>query len=182
MINNKHQSFTFNNHDSLPKLFVYVSSWAILIVLQMLSLIPFVLWLVVLLPYYSLLIIAGAFLYHTKLLAHKDVWNTWVLLFTGRLNRYAKKSIFDTKLLNDAMYLQLLLTSLPLVIIKTVNFIQNESRGLFRSDAYRFYMRHVGVITSQATFALWVLFHSLIPLLNRLLSYFSCRSQYCRYV
>ena len=143
---------------------------------RVVMLIPFVLSMVVLLPYYIVIFVAGAFLYHTKLLAHKDIYNTWVLLFTGRLNSYAKKSIFDTKLLNDAMYLQLLLTSLPLVIIKTVNFMQNESRGLFRSDAYKFYMRHFG-LASGVEIADWVLFHSLTPLLNRLLSYFSCRSQ-----
>ncbi len=121
-------------------------------------LIPFALSLVLLLlPCYMVLLIVGAFLYHTKLLAHKDMWNTWVLLFTGRSGRYSKKSVFDTKLLNDAMFLQLLMTSVPLVTIKIVNFTLNDARGLFTSEAFKFYYNFGSSNNNDRTsFYVWV--------------------------
>ncbi len=103
----------------------------VLLTLQIITLIPFFIWLALLSPYYMVLIVIGSFLFHTKLLGHKDVWNCWVLLFTGRFHRYSKTSVYDTKLLNDAMFSQLMLTSLPLLLIKIVNFMQNSARHVF---------------------------------------------------
>ena len=131
LVNRKRHKFVFNNHDSIPKVMVFISSWVILLTLQILTLIPFFIWVVVLSPYYIALILVGSFLFHTKLLGHKDVWNCWVLLFTGRFRRYSKTSIYDTKLLNDAMFTQLILTSLPLLLIKIINYMQNNERHVF---------------------------------------------------
>ena len=95
-------------------------------------------------PYYLALLTIGAFLYHTKLLAHRDVWNTWVYLYTGRLDIYGKKSIVDAKLLNDAMFLQMILTSLPMLLVKIANFMQNEMRGLSGSEeVFTFLLTHL---------------------------------------
>ena len=131
LVNHKRQSFTFNNHDSIPKVIVFISSWIILFGLQAISLIPFFLWMLLLSPYYIFLLLAGSFLFQTKLLAHKNVWNVFVVLFTGRYNRYTKTSMYDTKLLNDAMFAQLILTSLPLFAIKIINYLQNGDRYVF---------------------------------------------------
>ncbi len=122
LVNNRRQSFTFQHHDSLPKVFIFVISWAVLLGLQLLSLLPFIAWIILLSPYYVFLVIIGSFLYHTKLLAHKHVWNSWVTLFTSpRGNRYTKISTFDTKLLNYSMFVQLVVSSIPLLIVKAIN-------------------------------------------------------------
>ncbi len=131
LVNHKRQSYTFNNHDSIPKVIVFIGSWIILLGLQAISLIPFFLWMLLLSPYYIFLLLPGSFLFQTKLLAHKNVWNVFVLLFTGRHNRYTKTSMHDTKLLNDAMFAQLILTSLPSFAIKIINYLQNGDRYVF---------------------------------------------------
>ena len=99
------------------------------------TLLPFFIWVLLLTPYYIALLLTGSFLFHSKLLAHKDVWNCWVTLFTGRMNRYNKTNTFDTKLLNDAFFMQLTLTSLPLLLIKIVNYQQNYARRVFDTVA-----------------------------------------------
>ena len=135
------------------------------------SLIPFGLWLLVLCPYYMFVICSGAFLYHTKLLAHRDIWNTWVYLFTGRVNRYGKKGVFDTKLLNDAFFLQLLLTSLPILLVKITNYLQNDARGLYTSDAFKVF--YPDFIMNKDVFIAWVHTHSLTHsnIINQSLTY-----------
>ena len=103
-------------------MFVFVVSWAVLLGLQLLSLLPFIAWIILLSPYYVFLVIIGSFLYHTKLLAHKHVWNSWVTLFTSpRGSRYTKTSTVDTKLLNYSMFVQLVASSIPLLIVKAIN-------------------------------------------------------------
>lgn len=150
LINNKRQKFTFDRHDSIPKLMIFITSWLVLIVLQVISLTPFFIWVMLLSPYYLLVILVGSFLYHTKLLCDKDVWNLWVALFTGRSNRYRKDSVYDTKLMNDASYLQVTLTSLPLLVIKIINYSQNNVRGMFTAVAsygyvIRYYYEYVSL-------------------------------------
>ncbi len=126
LVNNKRLSCTFNNHDSLVKVAVFITVWVALLAMQAVTLIPFFIWVIVLSPYYLPLIVIGSFLFHTKLLAHKDVWNMYVTLFTGRSSRYGKTSVYDTKLLNDALFTQLVFTSLPMLVIQSIN----ETRGL----------------------------------------------------
>jgi hypothetical protein len=122
LVNHRRQAFTFQRHDSLPKVFIFLISWGLLLMVQAVSLLPFFAWIILLSPYYVTLVIIGSFLFHTKLLAHKYVWNCWVTLFTSpRGNRYSKVSIYDTKLLNYSMFVQLVMSSTPLFIIKAVN-------------------------------------------------------------
>lgn len=121
LIDNQKQRFSFENHDSLPKVIIYIVSWVVLIVGQLICLIPFALWIAVLSPYYITLYLVGIFLFQTKLLVHKTVWNTWCALFTNRANRYAKNVTYDTKFFNESLLCEFVLQSIPQLIIKFVN-------------------------------------------------------------
>jgi hypothetical protein len=131
LINRQQQSFTFNHHDSIPKVLVFIVSWLLLIVLQLLSLLPYALFLgVVMLPYYATMLLVGCFFFQTKLLIYTPVWNTYMYLFTGKTNVFDKRGIdFDTSLLNESFFVQLLLLAIPQVIIKGINntLVANDS-------------------------------------------------------
>ena len=122
LINRQKQPFTFDHHDSLPKVFVFVVSWLALITLQLLSLTPYFLYLAVILPYYTIMLLVGCLLYQTKLLAYTPVWNTYMYLFTGKVNVYDKRGIeYDTSLLNESLLVQLLALSIAQVVLKAIN-------------------------------------------------------------
>ncbi len=121
LINNKRQAFTFSNHDSIPKVIVYVTSWFILLSLQMVSLLPFAMWSLLVSPYYVVVAAFGSFLYFTGLLAHGNIWNYWVWFFTGNNKLYSKVVSHDTRILNESMYLQLVGVSIPLFVVKYLN-------------------------------------------------------------
>jgi hypothetical protein len=121
LINNQKQRFSFENHDSLPKVVLYIVTWVMLIVGQLICLIPFALWIAVLSPYYITLYLIGIFLFQTKLLVHKTVWNTWCAVFTNRANRYAKNVTYDTKFFNESLLCEFVLQSIPQLVIKFIN-------------------------------------------------------------
>ena len=123
LINRQQLTFTFDHHDSLPKVFVFVVSWLVLIALQLLCLTPYLLYLaVIMLPYYSVMLLVGSFLYQTKLLAYTPVWNTYMHLLSGKVNVYDKRGIeYDTSLMNESVFVQLLVLSVAQVVLKAIN-------------------------------------------------------------
>ncbi len=123
LINRQQQSFTFEHHDSIPKVLIFIVSWLLLLALQLLSLLPYALFLaMMMLSYYAVLLSVGSFLFQTKLLIYTPVWNTFLYLFTGKPNVFDKRGVdFDTSLLNESLFVQLLVLSIPHVIIKGVN-------------------------------------------------------------
>ena len=123
LINKKKQKFSFEHHDSLPKVVMFILSWLILIFLQLVTLIPFYLWLFLLSPYYLSVLVLGIFLFQTKLIAHKTVWNMWCYLLSGRPRRYAKSVAYDTVLLNEAILCETIFQSLPLFLVKAINMM-----------------------------------------------------------
>lgn len=131
LINREQQPFTFAHHDSVPKVLVFIVTWLVVIVLQLLSLLPYALFLgVVMLPYYATMLLVGCFFFQTKLLIYTPVWNTYMYLFTGKTNVFDKRGIdFDTSLLNESFFVQLLLLAVPQVIIKGINntLVANDS-------------------------------------------------------
>ncbi len=121
LINNKKLKISFDHHDSLPKVVIYIATWLVLIALQLLTLFPFYLWLMLLSPYYFVVFVLGIFLFQTKLIAHKTVWNIWCFLLSGRSHRYAKNVTYDTVFLNEALLCEALLQATPLLIVKSIN-------------------------------------------------------------
>ena len=122
LINRQQLTFTFEHHDSLPKVFVFVVSWLVLIALQLLCLTPYLLYLAVIMPYYAVMLLIGCFLFQTKLLAYTPVWNTYMHLLSGKVNVYDKRGIeYDTLLLNESLFVQLLALSIPQVVLKAIN-------------------------------------------------------------
>ena len=122
LINRQQLTFTFEHHDSLPKVFVFVVSWLVLIALQLLCLTPYLLYLAVIMPYYAVMLLIGCFLFQTKLLAYTPVWNTYMHLLSGKVNVYDKRGIeYDTSLLNESLFVQLLVLSTAQVVLKAVN-------------------------------------------------------------
>lgn len=123
LINKKRQRYSFEHHDSLPKVVIYIASWLVLITLQLLTLLPFFIWLLLLSPYYIFVFGLGIFLFQTKLIAHKTVWNFWCFLPSGRRRRYAKNVTYDTMFLNEAILCEAVLQSAPLLIVKSTNLL-----------------------------------------------------------
>ena len=115
LINSKKLSFSFEYHDSLPKVLIYILTWLVLILAQLMCLIPFFLWSLILLPYTAILFIVGLFLFQTKLLVHQVVWNKWCALFTSRSGQYDKDVVYDTKYFNELLVIELLFNNIPQV-------------------------------------------------------------------
>lgn len=63
------------------------------------------------------------FLFQTKLIAHKTVWNFWCFLLSGRRRRYAKNVTYDTMFLNEAILCEAVLQSAPLLIVRWTNLL-----------------------------------------------------------
>lgn len=115
LINSRRLPISFEYHDSLPKLFVYVAIWLILIAMQLACLVPLFLWSLVLLPYTFVLLLTGLFLFQTKLLVHKAVWDRWSAMFTSRSGRFNKNIIYDTKYFNELLLTELIFNNVPQV-------------------------------------------------------------------
>ena len=98
-------------------------SWVVLMVLQTLSLLPFIAWLTLASPIYIIIVLMGCFLYQTNLLASTAFWNAWFFLYSGRKDIFNKLNIiqYDTELLNDSMIVHLFLASIPHAIVKIYN-------------------------------------------------------------
>jgi len=61
---------------------IYIT-WLLLMALQLLSLAPYMLWLVVLSPIFITVFLLGVYLHQLHLFAHSAVWNSWFYLLTG---------------------------------------------------------------------------------------------------
>ena len=115
LINSRKLSISFEYHDSLPKLLVYVITWLILLAIQLVCLVPLLLWSLLLLPYTTFLFTVGLFLFQTKLLVLSAVWNQWSASFTSRSRWFDKNVIYDTKYFNDLLLLELVFINVPQV-------------------------------------------------------------------
>jgi hypothetical protein len=66
LINKKKLKISFDHHDSLPKVVIYIATWLVLIALQLLTLFPFYIWLMLSSPYYFVVFVVGKYaLTHT---------------------------------------------------------------------------------------------------------------------
>ncbi len=150
LINNKRQAFTFTHHDSIPKVMVYVISWLILLSLQLMSLSLFIVWVLLLSPYYLAVIAMGSFLYFTGLLAHGTVWNYWVWFYSGKYRIYSKSVTYDTRILNEAMCVQFACISVPLFIVKVLNMEVVRIYNEMDTYATRWWCGYMSVFVSAA--------------------------------
>ena len=96
------KSLSYENYDDLFKV---------------LSVVP---WMIMNLPFWFPWLVLGCFLYITKIFAVGKVANFWLYVWTGG-NAFQTDTFIDAKLLNTAIYSEILYETLPQLIIQVLN-------------------------------------------------------------
>ena len=115
------------NVDNLLYFVIYLIAWAIALLISilytMVDFIYYLPWMVVHIPYYSLLILGpGYLLFQCKLFANRKIRSRWnLLLWKDQDDFEDDRSEVDTKQLNKAIFAELLLETVPQFVIQTTN-------------------------------------------------------------
>lgn len=134
LVNEERLSYSFEKHDSIPKLISYWVLWIFLVAGQFAYLIAYVFWFGINIPLLLPWFILGIFLFQSKVWSIGPVWNFWVTRWTGsdRFNQ-PDKVIIDTGLLNESLFSEFLMETLPQLIIQSFN---NQLTNLWTPIGY----------------------------------------------
>ena len=116
--------FHFAEHESIPKILYFILLWIILVVLQVVTLIPFYLWCLFFTPYFMLLLITGVFAYQFKFMSISTVWNLWFRYWVGHTERFEKSIInnIDTDHLNKSIFVYFIVALGPILGSQFYNY------------------------------------------------------------
>ena len=113
----------FRGHDSIPKVFFYISQWVVFVLIQGVVLVLYLSWFPLNVAFALVWIPVGMLLFQLKLLCVRQVWNTWVYLYNGETDfcRDVSSGSVDVALLNESIVTEFFLETLPQLIIQAVN-------------------------------------------------------------
>ncbi len=123
----KVSQYVFTTNDNILKLVSFYIVWAIYVVIQIAVLIAQLvqLFLMAMLtaifdPFIVFWLLAGFYLFQTKLLSIRPIWNYWFKVWTGT-DKFDKKNMIDFHLLNESFLAEFLLETTPQLILQSYN-------------------------------------------------------------
>ncbi len=120
LINGERSTWSYEEHDGLEKLAWFWLLWIILVGLQSLFLLLGVVWYVLMAIFLLAWLVVGLFLYQTKMLAIGKVWNYWFYTWT-QSNEFDKEINLDATVLNESLFYEFMLETVPQILIQSVN-------------------------------------------------------------
>jgi hypothetical protein len=120
LINAERSTWSYVEHDGLEKLAWFWLLWIILVGLQSLFLLLGIVWYAVMTIFLLAWLVVGLFLYQTKMLAIGKVWNYWFYTWT-QSNEFDKEINLDATVLNESLFYEFLLETVPQILIQSVN-------------------------------------------------------------
>jgi hypothetical protein len=117
------KSVYFANHDSLPKVMLFLIIWVLMIVLQLFSFAFGVFWCFMTAPVAIVWLLIGFVLFQSKLIAVRQVWNLWIGVWTGssELQKSDEEPAIDAAVINESILLEFVVESLPQAAIQSYN-------------------------------------------------------------
>jgi len=118
---------SFETHDSVPKIVNFLFTWIVVTLLQVLYLLIYLAWLVMITPTIILFwLLLGIFFFQTKLLSIGAVWNFWVSFWIGR-NEFDRRMLtkrndaLDYDIFNKSLLAEFLFETVPQLIVQSIN-------------------------------------------------------------
>ena len=109
-----------SHHDSVPKFLLFLLCWVLMIILQLLSLVAYLMWLILAPLFCCVWFVVGVWVYQNKTLATKYVWNGWFQVWTGT-NEFDTDVDIDVGVLNESIMLEFALESMPQMCLQFAN-------------------------------------------------------------
>jgi len=121
-IYNDAQIRLFGEFDSLllPKILAVAGLWVGLILLQVVSLLAYLMWLPVAAAFLILWFGVGLVLFQSKTLATRRAWNLWFYMWSGD-DEFHKSTQVDLAIFNGSMVAEFLLETLPQLCLQCAN-------------------------------------------------------------
>ena len=101
---------------------------------QVLTFFPVFVWMVIFSPFYMLLGVLGIWIFQCKVWAISKIWNSWFRLWSGHDPKNYKEVQVDTGILNEALFAEFMVETLPQLVLQAVNntYLNNwQGVGIF---------------------------------------------------
>ena len=120
LINGERSTLSYEEHDGIEKLAWYWLLWLLLIAFQVIFILSSIVWHIIALVLLVVWLFIGLFLYQTKMLAIGKVWNVWFFTWT-RSNDFSKELSLDASILNESLFHEFILETVPQIAIQSIN-------------------------------------------------------------
>ena len=137
-VNGKRTPWMVENHDSIPKFMMFILTWALMVMLQLVCLLILILFRIFTGLCYLTLFFLGYVFYQTKLLSLNHVWNYWLFCWTGEQLRETNSQLptkitshksalkdsnvtLDAGMFNRSLFEEFIFETFPQIIMQVIN-------------------------------------------------------------